>query len=122
MISNRKESFRYEFPEKIPALFTIKQIDEKDVTTASGEAEIVNISLQGIRFRTKLDIPKVNEKKIHLHISFKLNEKQFQLLGKIVWKRNKYPENEYGMQLFTNETEQMELLQHLKIYARKKQV
>lgn len=118
MMSNRKESFRFKFKEKIPALFTIKQIDSEDVTTSEGDAFISDISPSGIKLVTKLYIPKTSEKEVHLSISFTLNKKRFNYFGEILWQKKKYPFNELGMKLFTDDIQQREIIDQLKFYAK----
>lgn len=118
MRSKRKEAFRYTFPNEIPALFTIRQVDGKDVLTSKGEASIINLSPQGLMMSSTLNIPIKSEKTIHLSIAFQLNNTKLQHTGTVTWKKEKYNRNEYGIKLLIDEMEQREIIEELKKYAK----
>lgn len=118
MISNRKESFRYVFKTPLPALFTIEKVADKKVTTAEGEAHIIDLSPKGMKIISKLNIPTKHEKDIHLSIAFELNNTTLGYVGKLIWKNEKHPLYEYGIHLITDESEQREVINQLKHYAK----
>lgn len=113
----REEPFRFTFDKPIAALFQIKGIDGHPVDASDGEANIIDISTEGIKLNSKLDIP--DSKSIQLSISFELNSKELNVEGFIVWKKNKGVSNDYGLELETEDSDQKELVKQLKIYAKK---
>lgn len=115
----RKESFRYEFKEPIPAMFKIVQIDEHKVSSSTGEAKIIDLSPSGMRLNSHLKIYKVDDKTIELFISFQLNDEPIDVKGEILWKKNKGMSMDYGITLITDESMERELIFQLKQYARR---
>lgn len=115
----REELFRYTFEKPIPALFQIQKIDEDSVTTSKGEARIIDISPEGIKLSSKLNIPHIDDKSIQLSISFDLNGENIHFEGAIVWKKEVADANEYGIDLVIEDTAKRNLIEQLKIHSKK---
>lgn len=116
---NRKAPLRYAFGVPIEAFFKIIKLDDRDVNSSEGKAEIINISQDGMKMMTDLNIPDVTSKKIGLLIRFVMNESELNYRGEIVWKKEKVKKTEYGIHMYLNEDEREELIEQLKIYAKK---
>ncbi|WP_162880684.1 PilZ domain-containing protein [Paraliobacillus sediminis] len=114
----RETAFRYTFEEPISALFRIENINGNAVTTSAGEAKIIDISTEGIKLTSELNIPET-DKSIHLVISFELNEQEMNFKGIIVWKKKNHAINDYGVNLMIEENAKKELIEQLKIYSKK---
>lgn len=116
----RHEPFRYTFSKPIDALFEITKIDDRTVSTSTGEAQIMDLSPQGLKLNSTLEIPETEHKSIQLTISFKLNDKKLKVNGMIVWIKSKGTSFDYGINLENNETLEKEIIKQLKVYSRKK--
>ncbi|MGM8365854.1 PilZ domain-containing protein [Virgibacillus sp. W0181] len=117
----RNELFRYTFEEPISARFQIGEIDGRKTTTSEGEATIINISQEGLKLNTKLNIPETERRAILLLISFKLNEEEFHVQGRIVWKKEHYDKVDYvdyGIDLIMDDDKKEKLVKQLKLYVK----
>ncbi|MGR9048683.1 PilZ domain-containing protein [Halobacillus faecis] len=112
----RKDYFRYDFKEPLQAYFRIHRVGIKEVNTSKGEARIINISPQGMKLNTNLDLPHQDGHEIKLSISFNLNDHPFLLPGSIVWKKKVAGFN-YGIYMDLDESESKRLVEELKKYA-----
>lgn len=119
MISQRNEAFRYTFDEPIDALFEITKIDDDIVSTSEGKAKIFDISPTGIKLNTHLKIPKTDHKSIELSISFKINDKEIDVTGVIVWMQINHSSVDYGIDLNIDESTKQQIIDQLKIYSKK---
>ncbi|MBN9655029.1 PilZ domain-containing protein [Halobacillus sp. GSS1] len=112
----RKDYFRYEFKKPLEAFFRIHRIGKKEVHTSKGEAHIIDISPQGMKLSTNLDLPHQDGHEVKLSISFYLNSQHFLLPGTIVWKK-KIAQFNYGIYMDLDEAESKALVEALKSYA-----
>lgn len=118
MLSKRKEPFRYTFEQPIDCLFEITGVNEEEVSSSKGKAQIINLSPHGIKLITSLEIPLMNDKSVFLTISFKLNEKTIAATGEIVWMKRRAKKYEYGLDLNESvETENL-IIEQLKLYTK----
>ncbi|RUL52256.1 MULTISPECIES: PilZ domain-containing protein [Lysinibacillus] len=115
----RDEAFRFAFGEPIDALFQITKLDDKPVTTAQGKAQILDISPEGLRICSELNIPDVTSKTITLMISFTINDVSFDIEGIIVWKKMLATLPSYGIKLQLDHTLKTNIINQLKIYSKK---
>ncbi|PAV28111.1 hypothetical protein CIL05_18565 [Virgibacillus profundi] len=115
----REAPFRFQFNESEPATFQIVRIDNKSVQSSRGEAKIVDISIKGLRLNSELNIPETDNKAIQLALTFKLNEVEFTCNGDIMWKKMTGSSFDYGIQFVGDDFAQRNLIEQLKIYARK---
>lgn len=116
---NRKSPLRYVFGVPVEAYFKIIKVDDRDVTSSEGKAEIINISQDGMKIISDLNIPDVTSKKISLSIRFVLNDSELLYNGEIVWKKEKVKKTEYGIHMKLNEDEREQLIEQLKIFTKK---
>ncbi|KGR77260.1 PilZ domain-containing protein [Ureibacillus manganicus] len=114
----RNESFRYSFGQPVPALFKIVSINGREVNSASGKAEIVDISPEGIRMTSELNIPDIKLKQPILSITFNINDKPFQLNGLIMWKKERKNSAEYGIKLLIDDSMKSNIVGELKIHSK----
>lgn len=111
----RKETFRYTFEEPIIAYFRISKINDHTVSSSKGEGKIINISPHGLKLNTHLEI----HESIELTISFKLNNKLFNIKGVIIWTKKKVMSIDHGINLIIDYSTKQELIKQLKIHSRK---
>ncbi|WP_106496113.1 PilZ domain-containing protein [Lentibacillus sp. Marseille-P4043] len=114
----REEPFRYTFDEPISALFQIKEIDGHSVETSEGEAKIIDISPEGVKLNSELNLPDTIDKSIHLSISFALNGNPFDFIGIIVWKKKVGTATNYGIDFLTDDSAKQALVEQIKLYAK----
>jgi hypothetical protein len=116
----RDESFRFAFGNPLPAFFSIMEVDQKQVELPEGKAVLMDLSLNGMKLSTPLDIP-AEGKTVTLRIRFTLNDTHFTTNGKIVWKEKKLDIYHYGIQSQMEESQQEKLMEEIKVYAHENQ-
>ncbi|MFD1849082.1 PilZ domain-containing protein [Oceanobacillus bengalensis] len=114
----RDEAFRYVFGTPLDALFQIVRIDDDPVKTSDGIAKIIDLSPEGAKLHLELNIPEVEHKEIILRVIFQINDKEFNLIGKIMWKRQFGNTYDYGIHFDMEEEVQESLIVQLKIIAK----
>ncbi|MCZ8512710.1 hypothetical protein O9H85_09840 [Paenibacillus filicis] len=72
MLSRRKEPFRYVFAVSAKGLFSIREVDGRDISSRSAEASMVNFHKSGCRIRSVLDL-NAEEHDIKLLLSYTLS-------------------------------------------------
>ncbi|MBT2693633.1 PilZ domain-containing protein [Bacillus sp. ISL-55] len=115
----RGESFRFAFGSPLPAYFSIVKIDQELMDTSEGSAFLVDISPNGMKLSTSLDVP-ITDKTVFLGIRFTLNDTHFVTQGEILWKKQQYKDFHYGIQAHFEEGQQEKLIEELKIFAKKR--
>lgn len=113
----RKESFRFSFGTPLPSFFTIQELDGKPITTGEGAANLINISLSGLKLSSPLNIPD-SRPPVKVSVRFTINETQFIVLGEIVWKNKRLDDYYYGIHFHIEEKQQDKLLEELKTYIK----
>lgn len=113
----RSEFFRYDFGQPIPCEIIILNENQRALSNKRAKAEILDLSLNGLKFLSALDLP-YNQKHIQLKFIVRLNEKPLILYGKIAWKKSIAADYIYGVKLETNESTKKELMEELKFYAK----
>lgn len=116
MRSNRKEPFRYTFSDPVPCLFQIVILGKP--VSSKGKAYIIDISLEGMKLNSELNLPLGSKGRIHLLISFKLNDQEMTYYGAIVWQSYKGTSYNYGVKLWVYDNDKERLIKHLKTYSR----
>ncbi len=119
MLSHRKEPFRYTFEKPIDCLFEITEVSDHEVSSSKGEAQIVNLSPHGMKMISHLAIPRADDKSVHVSVSFTLIDKTITAEGTIVWINRRHNNYEYGIDLIENEEVEKEIIEQLKLYAKK---
>lgn len=115
----RKEPFRYIFDEPLDAGLEILQTDTDGNKKSSGKAEILNISVHGLRIKTDMSLTVADNDIFNLEIGFKLNNQTIKVHGMAVWKKDRGRLSEYGVDLDTDEAERKRLVEQLKVYAKR---
>ncbi|SOC05979.1 PilZ domain-containing protein [Ureibacillus xyleni] len=116
----REEAFRFAFGEPVDALFHIIKLDDKPVTSSPGKAKILDVSPEGLRISSELNIPDITSKTITLTIAFTINDTSFNLDGIIVWKKMIGNITSYGIKLDLKEQHvKVKLIEELKVYSKK---
>lgn len=113
----RHESFRYTFNE--PLIATFKLIVEKDgefVETKQSDALLINLSPNGARIKTGLDLP-VEHGNYLLDLQINLNQTLITMLGKPVWKRKEFGQYVYGLEAIEDDKTKKMIIKELKQYV-----
>lgn len=113
----RQESFRYQFEEPIACTFRILKVENKERVSNIGEAYIYDISEGGVKLTTSLNVT-LDNKKIEIEISFRLNEEELFLTGLLVWKKNHINDFSYGVHFTIDEKVKRQLIEELKIFSK----
>lgn len=94
----RDEPYRFQFNESIIANYTLKKPSNNYSNISSGKLKVLDISLNGLKIETDVDISLVDE--VILSTTVKIANYHFTLMGQIVW-RKKYTHTmyRYGVKL-----------------------
>jgi len=119
MLSERHESFRYEFTPPLQCEFNISVDHEPEKASPFGIGEINNISPHGLMFSTPLNIPK-HWDMISISIKFVLLDMEFLVSGHFKWRESHLERYVYGVHLNTDEELQRKIVEQLKKYSKQK--
>ncbi|SEA68211.1 PilZ domain-containing protein [Thalassobacillus cyri] len=112
MYYRRNEAFRYSFEPNLAAKFIANTSEQ-----TKGELHILDISLHGM----KVNLPAhPYQKGDKIFIQFMLVNQQFDVDGEIVWLKPLGKKVQAGVQLSTTESVRKQLVDQLKVYAKKK--
>lgn len=118
MYYKRNEPFRYTFGQPVKATMEVL-INDQQALTSQGiwEAYILDISPNGMKISTSKDVHLSDD--VQIRVAFVLNDTQFEINGRISWKKNIGISFEYG--ILENNTEGMRdlLISELKVYSKK---
>lgn len=109
----RQEGFRYAFNPPIKGTFQLVKQNDQLLTIKPGAADILDLSPNGLRFSTELDIP-VNEAEWEAVMTFTLNEAPISLTGTIVWKKHAAAGFHYGIECENNNEIQEMIIRSIK--------
>lgn len=115
----RKAPLRYNFGTPVSGKFKIIQIDDREVESQYGDAEILNVSVDGVCISTEFNIPELDRKEVLIEVGFKLNDAELAYNGRIVWKKELGRKTNYGLYICMTEQEKEQLIEELKVYAKK---
>ncbi|WP_371932087.1 PilZ domain-containing protein [Mesobacillus subterraneus] len=116
---NETKVFAFHSVLLFPLFFTIQELDGKPVTTGEGKSSLINISLNGLKLSTPLNIPD-SRPPVKISVRFTINETQFIVPGEIVWKNKRLDDYFYGIHFHIEEKQQVKLLEELKSYIKGK--
>lgn len=119
MLSERHESFRYDFSPPLQCEFNIALENHPDSASHFGIAEIHNISPHGLMFKSELNIPKGWDM-IRVNIKFTLMDMEFLVSGHFRWKEISSGSHLYGVHLENDDELQQKIISQLKKLSRKK--
>lgn len=115
----RNEGFRYSFGKPLPALIIIEEEENKaDIPRTEQEASLIDLSPNGMKINTTLNIPNANLQKVRISIRFTLNQTTFLAQGKIVWKKTMGDNCFYGINYYMRKNEQKNLIENLKWFVK----
>ena len=116
----RDESYRFTFSQPIPCTFTIVGIGDQTIQSKTAKGEIVDLSPQGCRLQSLLDIHL--EKEVRLQVEFQLDEGFARILsvGVIQWKKQKGISHfQYGIEFVKDADLKNTITDELKKYVKK---
>lgn len=120
MIFRRQESFRYTFNSPIDCTFKIIKIDDAKVDTEFGKGQIIDISPNGLKMITPLNLSPTL-KKVEIQVHFSIDEHPFITAGVIQWQNKEWSLSgySYGIKLFCSEELTSKIIEGLKKHAEK---
>lgn len=118
MIFRRQESFRYTFNTPIDCLFKIIKVDDSPINTDFGKGQIIDISPNGLKMMTLLNLSP-SLKKIEVEVHFSINNNPYEVLGVLQWQKKEFSKGQYsyGIKLETNEDTASRIVDGLKKHA-----
>ncbi|MBT2687802.1 PilZ domain-containing protein [Bacillus sp. ISL-47] len=114
----REEAFRFQFRTPLEGKVKIVHINGKKQETPSFPAAIMDISPNGTKFKSPMDLS-IGENQYLIEISFNLNANTIRMLGEPVWKKAAGSEAIYGFSGLEDEQTRREIIQTLKEYSKK---
>ncbi|WP_445488556.1 PilZ domain-containing protein [Niallia sp. 03133] len=111
----RHEPFRFQFKEPITATLSFQ--NREGEISKIGKATIIDVSPNGLKFTSELDLPIKNENLLFF-ISFILNDKEFSIPGNISWKKIRSDYFLYGYKGKNDEETKKGITKALKEYAK----
>ncbi|MBM7702252.1 PilZ domain-containing protein [Metabacillus iocasae] len=114
----RDEPFRFTISPPIQGTFVLLKPHEKEAQTKKGLLSIQDISPSGLRVTSPLNLP-VGKLTIHTAVQFTVNEKEIELDGIFIWKKELHNEYAYGIECFNSEEKQKEVIDEIKQYIRR---
>lgn len=121
MLSRRKEPFRYVFAVPAKGLFSIREVDGRDISSRSAEASMVNFHKSDCRIRSVLDL-NAEEHDIKLLLSYTLSDTPLELEGLVRWQQRTENGCDYGIRFELNEEQKNDILVSLRALAAAKQI
>lgn len=112
----RNEGFRFSFSKPIPVFFTIEE--ESHDQTSENEARLMDLSPNGMKINTSLNIPIQNAAQVKVSVRFSLNNTTFQVHGKIIWKKKILDRYFYGIYIYIGKKEQEDMIDNLKVFVK----
>jgi hypothetical protein len=114
----REEAFRFQFRTPLEAEVKIIHMNGKKQETPSFPAAIMDISPNGTKFKSPMDIS-VDENQYLMEISFNLDAKSIRMLGEPIWKKSVGSQSIYGFNGLEDEQTRSEIIHTLKEYSKK---
>ncbi|UII57197.1 PilZ domain-containing protein [Cytobacillus spongiae] len=118
MIYRRDEAFRFEFNRPIHGTFKLLKINDKSGQSKLGSADIIDLSPNGLRFESGLDLP-LEQNSLLIEVNFILNERLIRILGTPKWKKTHGTRYIYGFTGINDQETKKEIIEELKIYSKK---
>jgi hypothetical protein len=113
----RNETFRYEFGKPLTGHFKILRINGQPVESKLGKADIFDLSPEGLKVETELDLHE--NKAVDIEVAFTIMTEQ-KLTGEVVWQKRAYNgKYQYGIHLYNDAESKDKLINELKEYSKK---
>lgn len=113
----RQEGFRYAFNPPIKGTFQLVKQNNISIDVKPGVAEILDLSPNGLRFSTSLDIP-TEGTTWELVTVFTLNEAPISLYGSFIWKKTFGMDYHYGIACQNSMETQEMIMREMKQYIK----
>jgi len=114
-IFRRKDGFRLVFQKPIKASFKILLLQGREVESKEGTIEILDMSLTGAKVTTSLQIP---ARKTKIQLKCTINQEQMSMIGELIWEKESYKGNIYGMTFDPKSYSERQLHTELKNYVK----
>ncbi|MDZ5470567.1 PilZ domain-containing protein [Bacillus sp. 31A1R] len=114
----REEPFRFQFNQPLHGAFKILRINNISEESKAGTADILDLSPNGLRFKTKLNLP-IDKKRFLIEITFLLNDKLIRILGEPKWKKIEGSSFVYGFTGLDDTETKKEVIEGLKEFTKK---
>ena len=119
MLFRREEPFRFTFGDPIKGIFRILQIDGISGLTKESPILILDLSPNGIKFSSPIDLP-INNKQFLMEVIFVLNVKSIIMLAEPKWKKPGANSSfVYGLVGLDDVETKKEIINELKEYSRR---
>ncbi|WP_231784115.1 PilZ domain-containing protein [Lentibacillus sp. JNUCC-1] len=113
----RNEGFRLEFGQPLDIQFRLEDGNGERTVSSSGDAKMLDISLQGMKIETDLNMP-ANRPSMSILVDYRIHKNNYQTRGQIVWKKPRANQWQYGIQFSHEEEIETQLLKDLKAFAK----
>lgn len=118
MYYKRQEAFRYSFQDPIQASLEVYQKqDQSLVCIDSSTADILDLSPNGLKMVTDLDIDRAEDPVVR--IRFLLSEATIEINGHVTWKKKMGTKFEYGFIGNDDSQTKQLVVNELKVYTKK---
>ncbi|MBS4189020.1 hypothetical protein KHA94_02165 [Bacillus sp. FJAT-49705] len=114
----REEAFRFQFREPLTGSLKIISINGKREDFYSDSIEIMDVSPNGLKFNTPLNLS-INDNKYFLEVTFIIEGRTIRVLGVPAWKKTEGSIFAYGFNGIKDEKTNQEIIQALKEYSKK---
>lgn len=116
MLYKREEAFRFQFQTPLPASLKVVQSDSY-FEVKYAVAEILDLSPNGLRFKTSYDIP-IKQGDFLLEVTFSLNNKSISMVGTPIWKKHYGSSFIYGFCGLQDRNTEKEIIATLKEFVK----
>lgn len=120
MIFRRHEGFRYTFNSTLPCEFKIIKIGDTPISTDFVSAQILDLSPNGMKIISPLNVYKANQK-VEIEINFSFENHFFQIQGHVMWQHKVFQNGQYcyGIHIIQKNNETSEkIINLLKVHAK----
>ncbi|GIO28690.1 PilZ domain-containing protein [Ornithinibacillus bavariensis] len=114
----RDEAFRFEFGEPLPIIFQVDEINGKRMTLSDRKAKMLDLSLKGMKIVTSIPLPVDSHQEIKVTVHFLLNNQNYTIQGRLVWKKQRFKEYFYGLKFLVDPDLLDSILGDLKIIGK----
>ncbi|WP_223068216.1 PilZ domain-containing protein [Paenibacillus caui] len=122
MVTRRKEPFRYSMEAPLDCRIEITAIDRMPVTGRLAQVELLDISKNGCKIRSQLDLHAADHS-IECLVHMQLNDEPFVFPGRIRWQRElESPYQYYGVQLQMSAEEKEKVNVELRTLAAERKI
>ncbi|WP_162595834.1 PilZ domain-containing protein [Bacillus sp. CGMCC 1.16541] len=114
----REEPFRFTFSPPIKGTFLPLINTKPSQTSKKGLLYIEDISPSGLKVSSPLNLP-TNEMNVQAVIQFQMNDKELEMVGTFVWKKEMASGYAYGVDCVKDPEQQKEIINEIKQYIQR---